>query len=128
MCNFNKRIYATIESLQCSLLPEHSNIRLNSYSSILPAPFILKQTDIDLLKGTVSVISRDPPCKMTMSNLQRYPWNSNLMKNLEDTVVFWFENCFLKQEFESHFCREMKINVKKQQTWISDSRLIRQSF
>ena len=63
MCNFNKRIYATrITAVQFTARVDHSKIRLNL--ELLHLSCLLSFIkDIDLLQGTVSVISKDPPCK-----------------------------------------------------------------
>ena len=53
---------------------------------------------IALIKGTVSVISSNPPlhAKMAMTDSQRYPGNLNLIKNVKDTFVcFWLEKCLI---------------------------------
>ena len=39
-------------------------------------------------KGTVNVISSNPPAKMAMPDSQKYPWNLYLINNVDDIVVF----------------------------------------
>ena len=36
---------------------------------------------------------------MTMSDLQQYPWNHNLIKNVEDIVVFLTGKVFISVSF-----------------------------
>ena len=48
------------------------------------------------VKGTVSVISSDPPCdhaNMAMLDMQWYPLNLYLINNVEDIVVFLSLKC-----------------------------------
>ena len=54
----------------------------------------------------------DPPCKVGIVDLQRYPWNLNLIKNMEKYVSLHY---FLKKEMQSHFHRnrKLKLTVKK---------------
>ena len=77
--------------------------------------------------------------KMAMPDLQRYPWNFNMIKNVEDIVVYdkggfflWVSPLLLiNKKFASLFCRETASEnkqFKETQTLISNSNLIRQSF
>ena len=43
---------------------------------------------MQLVKGTVSVISSHSHAMIAMPDSQQYPWNLYLIKNLEDIVVF----------------------------------------
>ena len=48
-------------------------------------------SSIPVLKGTVSVISSDPPCKAgNLPIYKRYPCNLNLIKNVKDIVVLFY--------------------------------------
>ena len=68
---------------------------------------------------------------MEMPDLQRYPWNLTLIKNVEDTIVFltWkvfisvsFSSAFCKQEMRNHLRRETtNENEKNKKTLISSS-------
>ena len=76
-------------------------------------------------KGTVREISSDPQCKDgMMPDLQRYPGNLNLSKNVEETVVFnGLKACFFSCEFLHCFLQaeksQMKINnLKKKNIYI----------
>ena len=78
-----------------------------------------------LLKGTVSVILNDPLCKDGNSlNLQRYPWNINLIKNVEDTVVFLTKKVLLCVSFSiSSYKQEMCKSFSQRnhkQNWTAD--------
>ena len=64
-------------------------------------------------KGTVSVISSDPPSKE--GTAQRYPWNFILIKNVEDTLGFLTQIvliyvkahiAFINKKFAIHFSIE----------------------
>ena len=63
------------------------------------------------IKGTVSVISSDPSCKDCNENFyttKQTPRNLNLIKNVEETVVFLtkFLRCFIyEQGMRNHFRR-----------------------
>ena len=82
-------------------------------------------------KVTLHAISAIP-------ELQQYPWNLNLIKNVEDTIVFLirkvfiyesFSMAFYKQEMRGHFRRETaneNDHFKETKTLISNSHLIRQ--
>ena len=60
---------------------------------------------------------------MAMPDLQRYPRNLDLIKNVEDNIVF------LTQVFYSfNFLITTQKQEKENQTWISNSYLIGQSF
>jgi len=37
--------------------------------------------------GTVTIISSDPQCKKAMPDLQRYSYNLNLIKNVEENLA-----------------------------------------
>ena len=74
-----------------------------------------------------------------MPNLQRYPWNLNLTKNLEDSVRFFCaRNVFISASFSIGSCKQALRKLhsqrnenkqfKQKKTWISNSCLIRQSF
>ena len=45
---------------------------------------------MNVVKGNVSVISNDPPCKGDNARITTIPliWNLYLINNIEDTVVF----------------------------------------
>ena len=70
-----------------------------------------------------------------MPDLQWYPWNLNLIKNVEDTVVFLCLILIVSPLFliskKWDFCRET-VNENKQfkitKLWISNSYLTRQGF
>ena len=101
-----------------------------------PTPKICSTFDPQPFKveGTVIVISSEPPCKdvNTQCPRQRYPWNPNLIINVEDTVAILTRTVFNPDIFSiasqtSPFCREIvKEYIKK--TWISNSSLVRKSF
>ena len=60
-----------------------------------------------------------------MPDLQRYPWNLYLIKNVKDTVVILFQKVFISVSFSIALCKQemrkslspkkpqMKINKKK---------------
>ena len=57
---------------------------------------ILNHFTLIQLKGTVTVISNMTLyAKMAMSDLQRYPWNLNLIKNMKDNGVFLTRKVFI---------------------------------
>ena len=78
--------------------------------------------------------------KLTMPDSQRYPWNLNLIKNVEDTVFFRTQKVFIfvsffiasfKKKCARYFRRKTsKENkqFKETKTWKSNSYLIRQSL
>ena len=78
--------------------------------------------------------------RSAIPELQQYPWNLNLIKNVEDTIVFLtrkvftsesFSIAFYKQEMRGHFRRETaneKDDFKETKTLISNSHLIWQRF
>ena len=47
------------------------------------------------IKGTVSVILSDHQYKMAVPDLQRYPCNLNVNKNMEETVVCQTQKVFI---------------------------------
>ena len=51
------------------------------------------------IKGTVRVILSDPPCKDGNPRFTTVPWNLNLIKNVEDIVVFLTLKVFLFLSF-----------------------------
>ena len=55
------------------------------YSSITRC---ISLDNLNTYKGTVSKIKSTPVWKIEILNLQRYPWNRNLIKTVEDNVVF----------------------------------------
>ena len=77
---------------------------------------------------------------MAIPDLQRYPWNLNPIKTVEDNVGFLTQKLLIliispffliSQKSEINFCREpIKENkqLSKTKTWISNSNLIRQSI
>ena len=78
--------------------------------------------------------------RSAIPELQQYPWNLNLIKNVEDTIVFLtrkvftsesFSIAFYKQEMRGHFRRETaneNDDFKETKTLISNSHLIWQRF
>ena len=73
---------------------------------------------------------------MTTFDLQRYPWNLYLMKNVEDNVVFPTRKVFISvrlinKECTSHICRETandNIHFVEAKAFISNSFLTIQSY
>ena len=65
---------------------------------------------------------------MAMPNLQWYPWNLNLIKNVEATSFFWLKKCLFLWVFPLLQNNQKNRIWKKSHTLISDSYLNRQSF
>ena len=80
------------------------------------------------IKGTVSIISSDPQWKKAMPDLQRYSYNLNLIKNVEEnlaffdskSVEFWsFLHYFLKvKKCLSHICRDTLNDYKQKKIYL----------
>ena len=85
-----------------------------------PTPKICSTFDPQPFKveGTVNVISSEPPYKDVNARdlQQRYPWNPNLIINVEDTVAFLNGTVFNPDIFSiaCHKCREIVKEDKKQ--------------
>ena len=73
-------------------------------------------------QGTVSVFQVTLHAKMAMPDLQRYPLNLNLIKNVEETVIFLTRKMFVSVSFSlllknkecaSHFGRQPAIEKEQ---------------
>ena len=67
------------------------------------------------LKGLLALFQATLITKRTMTDLQLYPWNNDLIKNVGNTVVFLTRKVFIliispfllvETKCASHFCRE----------------------
>ena len=101
----------------------------------------MQETNYDI-KGTVSAISSDPPCKDGKTRFKTEPLKPSSIKNVEDTVVFLTRKCLtlkvsssiiyvICKKCASHFSREPENEnktFKETETLISGSYSIRNSF
>ena len=63
-----------------------------------------------------------------MPDLQQYPWNLNLTKNVEEKCFFFCEFLHFKK-CASHWHKETaNLKIKDRKKWITNSYLIRQRF